>query len=79
MVGIHATASIESFNGRLRNEFLNGQLFATLFEARVLLEDWRIDYNCHRPHSSLEYLTPDEFEALRSDYNPARTLMSVGQ
>ena len=45
-------AWIESFNGRLRDEYLNGQLFETVLEARVLLEDWRIDYNINRPHSA---------------------------
>jgi putative transposase len=45
-------AWIESFNGRLRDEFLNGQLFESLFEAQVLIEDWRIDYNVHRPHAA---------------------------
>src|ERR1017187_1920564 len=54
-------AWIESFNGRLRDEFLNGQLFETLFEAQVFLEDWRIDYNCNRPHSAHGWLTPVEF------------------
>lgn len=39
----------ESFNGRMRDEHLNGQLFDTLLEAQVLNEDWRIDYNSHRP------------------------------
>ena len=52
---------IESFNGRLRDEFLNIQLFETLFEAQVLLEDWRIDYNSNRPHSALGWLSPVEF------------------
>ncbi len=61
MVGIHATAWIESFNGRLRDEYLNGQLFETVFEARVLLSDWRIDYNLYRPHSAHGWLTPVEF------------------
>ena len=54
-------AWIESFNGRLRDEFLNGQRFETLFEAQVLLEDWRIDYNLNRPHSAHGWLTPVEF------------------
>ena len=45
-------AWIESFNGRLRDEFLNGQLFDSLLEAQVLLEDWRIDYNFNRRHSA---------------------------
>ena len=42
---------IESFNGRLRDEYLNGQRFDSLLEAQVLLEDWRIDYNMNRRHS----------------------------
>ena len=54
-------AWIESFNGRLRDEYLNGQLFESLLEAQVFTEDWRIDYNVRRPHSSLSGLTPIEF------------------
>ncbi len=54
-------AWIESFNGRLRDEFLNGQRFESLLEAKVLLEDWRIDYNINRPHSAHGWLTPVEF------------------
>ncbi len=45
----------------VRDEFLNGQQFETLFEAKVLLEDWRIDYNMNRPHSAHDWLTPVEF------------------
>jgi putative transposase len=40
---------------------LNGQVFETLLEAQVLLEDWRIDYNMARPHSAHGWLTPAEF------------------
>jgi putative transposase len=54
-------AWIESFNGRLRDEYLNGQRFDSLLEAKVLLEDWRIDYNSNRPHSAHGWLTPVEF------------------
>ncbi len=54
-------AWIESFNGRLRDEFLNGWQFDSLLEAQVLIEDWRIDYNQHRPHSAHGDLTPIEF------------------
>jgi putative transposase len=54
-------AWIESFNGRLRDEFLNGQQFDSLLEAQVLTEDWRIDYNMNRPHSAHGWLTPVEF------------------
>jgi hypothetical protein len=43
----------ESFNGKLRDELLNGEIFYTLKEAKVLVEQWRIHYNTIRPHSSL--------------------------
>ena len=54
-------AWIESFNGRLRDEFLNGWAFDTLREAQILIEDWRIDYNNNRPHTAHGDLTPSEF------------------
>ena len=44
---------VESFNGKLRNELLNGEIFTTLFEAKVLIEEWRKEYNHVRPHSAL--------------------------
>lgn len=49
---------IESFNGKLRDELLNGEIFETLLEAKVLIERWRIEYNTVRPHSSLGYSPP---------------------
>lgn len=52
---------IESFNGKLRDEKLNDTLFTTLHQARVELASWRNDYNNHRPHSGLGWLTPSEF------------------
>ncbi len=54
---------VESFNGRLRDECLNEHLFTNLKEARQIIEEWRIDYNTNRPHSSLNGLTPTEFAA----------------
>ncbi len=54
-------AWVESFNGRMRDEHLNGQLFDSLFEAQVLTEDWRIDYNINRPHSAHGWKTPAAF------------------
>ena len=48
----------ESFNGKLRNELLNGEIFYTLQEAKVLIERWRNHYNHVRPHSSLGYKPP---------------------
>jgi transposase InsO family protein len=52
---------VESFNGRLRDECLNEHLFPTLRHARHLIAAWRDDYNHHRPHSSLDGLTPREY------------------
>jgi hypothetical protein len=48
---------VESFGSRLRGELLSVEAFSTLLEARVLAEDWRIEYNTLRPHSALGYLT----------------------
>lgn len=44
---------VESVNGKLRDELLNGELLYTLHEAQVLVERWRQRYNAHRPHSAL--------------------------
>ena len=49
---------IESFNGKLRDELLNEEIFYTLKEAQVMIEKWRKDYNTIRPHSSLGYRPP---------------------
>ena len=54
-------AYIESFNGRMRDEFLNVQWFLSVPQARLSLAIWRRDYNVVRPHSSLGNLTPHEF------------------
>jgi transposase InsO family protein len=52
---------VESFNGRLRDECLNANWFASLTDARHKIEAWRQEYNNERPHSSLDYRTPREF------------------
>ena len=49
---------IESFNGKLRDELLNREIFTTLTEAKVLIEQWRKEYNQVRPYSSLGYQPP---------------------
>ena len=49
---------IESFNGKLRDELLNREIFTTLTEAKILIEQWRREYNHFRPHSSLGYRPP---------------------
>jgi putative transposase len=48
----------ESFNGKLRDELLNGEIFDTLKEAKIVIETWRRHYNTLRPHSSLGYRPP---------------------
>jgi len=48
----------ESFNGKLRDELLNGEIFYSLKEAQVVIEQWRKHYNTVRPHSSLGYRPP---------------------
>jgi transposase InsO family protein len=48
----------ESFNGKLRDEVLNREIFYTLKEAQVIIERWRQEYNIYRPHSSLGYRPP---------------------
>jgi putative transposase len=48
----------ESFNGKLRDECLNGEIFYSLKEARIVIEQWRVHYNTRRPHSALGYRPP---------------------
>jgi len=54
-------AYIESFHDKLQDECLNREIFGSLQEARVVIEQWRLYYNAQRPHSSLGYQTPSEF------------------
>jgi len=56
-------AYVESFNARFRDECLNEHVFRNLAHARAVIAQWRTDYNEHRPHSTLGYLTPREFAA----------------
>ncbi len=49
---------IESFNGKLRDELLNREIFTTLTEAKILIEQWRREYNQVRPHSAKGYKPP---------------------
>jgi transposase InsO family protein len=48
----------ESFNGKLRDECLNGEIFYSLKEAQIVIEQWRVEYNTRRPHSALGYRPP---------------------
>jgi len=79
----------ESFNGKLRDELLSDEIFHTLKEAQILIEQWRQDYNIFRPHSSLAYLppAPEAIQALPTEWlshvpsslqiNPSLTLKVV--
>ena len=62
-------AFVESFNGRLRDEFLNETLFTSLTQARLALEEWRRDYNTVRPHSRIGWLAPAVYA---SQFSPQR-------
>jgi len=61
----------ESFNGKLRDELLNRELFYTLKEAQVLIEQWRREYNTIRPHSALDYRPPAPEAVLSTAMNYA--------
>ena len=65
---------VKSFNGRLRDECLNEHLFRRYSHAREIITRWRHDYNNHRPHTSLDGLTPKEFTAQSDqDHNQNRS------
>ena len=55
----------ESFNGKLRDECLNGEIFYSLKEAQIVIESWRVEYNTERPHSALGYRPPAPVAAFR--------------
>ena len=54
---------VESFNSKLRDELLDRELFLHIDELRYVVDRWRMDYNHHRPHSSLDYKAPAAFAA----------------
>ena len=68
---------IESFNSRIRDEYLNGHLFESLLEAQVLLGGLRNEYNRERLHSSLCYLTSVEFKELWNEQHQQRLLVAL--
>ena len=66
----------ESFNGKLRDELLNGEIFYTLKEAKVLIEQWRKHYNAVRPHSALGYRPPAP-EAISNQQFPIKSITTA--
>lgn len=71
---------IESFNGKFRDELLNGEIFTTLQEAKVLVEQWRHHYNTKRPHSSLGHRppAPETILPLPPGFAPLRQVAATG-
>ncbi len=65
----------ESFNGKLRDECLNGEIFYSLKEAQIVIEKWRMEYNTERPHSALGYRPPAP--AAGNPYPPPSTLSQL--
>ena len=69
---------VESFNGRLRDELLNIEELGSLTEAKLIIEDWRIEYNTYRPHSALGGLTPTEYADTVTDKKHQTTRLTPG-
>jgi putative transposase len=70
---------VESFGSRVRDELLAVEVFSCLAEAQVLIEDWRQDYNHHRPHSSLGMMTPVAFAASLRQPLPGPAATAAGE
>lgn len=70
---------VESFNGKLRDELLNLEIFDTLLEAKVLVENWRREYNHVRPHSSLNYRppAPEAIVPFSTDFNASSLTLQL--
>jgi len=64
----------ESFNGKMRDECLNGEIFYSLKEAQIVIEQWRVEYNTHRPHSALGYRPP-----VPAAYSPLVAVNQISQ
>lgn len=69
----------ESFNSKLRDELLNGEIFYSLQEAKVVIETWRIHYNTQRPHSSLGYKPPAPAAVLGLAAQPGPASPAIAQ
>jgi len=66
-----SSADGEHFTGRLRDELLAVEEFGTLLEAQVVIEEWRVEYNTQRPHSSLGWLSPAAYSERWRELQPA--------
>ncbi len=68
----------KSFNGRMRDELLNGEIFYSLREAQIIIESWRIHYNIKRPHSALGYCPPAPEAIVPMDQRQSCTNFQIG-
>lgn len=68
-------AFVERCNGSIRRELLNAYIFRTISEVREKAEEWRVDYNCSRPHQALGYQTPDQYLASQHPTKPESNKM----
>ena len=68
---------MESFNGKLRDELLNRELFLSVPEARYVLDEWRAEYNHRRPHGSLGWQTPAAYAAKREAPDSSRAALHI--
>ena len=66
----HLQRPVESFHNRLRNECLNQEVFLSVTEARVVIEEWRAFYNRVHPHSGLGFQSPDGFARTMAQLEP---------
>lgn len=69
---------VESFNGRFRDECLNANWFVNIVDAKQKIEDWRVEYNVERPHSSLAYRTPNEYAEVCSELTSRMDAIPAG-
>lgn len=69
----------ESFNGKLRDEVLNREIFSTLKEAKTVIENWRQEYNTIRPHSSLNGLPPAPEAILPLSFQPSQFIRNSSE
>lgn len=75
----YQNAFVESFNGKLREECLNEHWLSSVSEAREIIENWRLEYNGDRPHSSLGGKTPEEFELATKAQLGQKLTLRLGQ
>ena len=61
---------MKAFNARFRDELLNGEIFYTLEEAKIIIEQWRKHYNMKRPHGALGYRPPAPETIVQMDQRP---------